>query len=122
MGLGAGRFEESIPWLEKAVLLSPKDPQFHIIVGHLALAHLGAGHFEQAAEHARESIRRRPEYFESHATLAAALGYLGRSEEALATIEPFAAAARERVERNPLFARETKDCTLDGLRKAGWEG
>jgi adenylate cyclase len=122
MGFGAGHFEDAIPWLEDAVKLSPKDPQFHIIVGQLALAHLGAGHYEQAAEHARESIRRRPKYFESVATLAAALGYLGRLDEALATIEPFASETRERIERNALFGRETKDLIFNGLSQAGWKG
>ncbi len=122
LAIAASRFEEAIPWLENAVLLSPKDPQFHIINSQLALAHLGAGHYEQAAEHARNAIRRRPEFFEAHATLASALGYLGLSEEAMATIEPFASVAREYLERNAFFGRALKDCILDGLRQAGWEG
>ena len=122
LGLGAARFEEAIPWLEDALRLSPKDPQLHIIFGQLALANLGVGNYEQAAECASESIRHRPDYFESVATLAAALGFLGRADEALATIAPFVSQARERIERNALFARETKDVVLDGLNNAGWEG
>ncbi len=122
LALGAGRFEEGIPWIEQAVQLSPKDPQLHLNIGNLALASLGAGQYEKAIKHARESLRRRPGYFEAQATLASALGYLGRPQEALVEIEMFKSVVRERVERNALFARVTKDCILDGLRKAGWEG
>ena len=122
IALGAGRFNEGIPWIEQAVQLSPKDPQLHMIIGNLALSYLGAGQYEKAVEHSREAIRHRQGYFEAHATLASALGYLGRSQEAQAEIEPFKSIAREHVERNAVFAQVTKDCVLGGLRKAGWEG
>ena len=122
LGVGAARWDEAIPWLENAVLLSPKDPQFHIIVSQLALAHLCAGNYEQAAKHAGHAIRRQPGFFEANATLASALGYLERPEEAAAALLPFASEAGERIERNAFFDREVKDRILDGLRKAGWEG
>ena len=119
LAIVAGRFEEGIPLFVQSAKLSQKDPQLHIFFGNLCLAYLGAGRYEKAIESAREAIRRRPTYFESVVTLAAAQGYLGQNEEAKTTIEPFAAEARERVERNALFGRKIKDAILDGLRKAG---
>ena len=67
-----------------------------------------------------------PGYYHMHAAKAAALGQLGRREEAqlalndlLALRPDFAAAARR--EYSKFFDAETLESALDGLRKAGLE-
>ena len=117
--LGSARYEDGIPWFERALQLNPLDPQYFLIATQLAFAHLGAGQFEKAAEYAHDAIRQRPDFLETRVVLASALGHLERAEEARTAIEGFRDVARDFVERHVLYARELKDCILDGLRKAG---
>ncbi|MCZ6885733.1 MAG: tetratricopeptide repeat protein, partial [Alphaproteobacteria bacterium] len=102
-----------------ALQLNPLDPQYYLIATQLALAHLGAGQFEKAAEYAHDAIRQQPDFLETRIALASALGHLERTEEARTAIEGLGDAAGDFVERHVLYARELKDCILDGLRKAG---
>ena len=118
----SGHFEQGLPLIEKARKLNPMDTRSHLIDTHLALAHLGLGRYERAIEHARDAIRCKPDFAEPHILLASALGYLGKSEEAIGTLEPFEESTRQYFERQPLYAQVTKDCILDGLRKAGLAG
>ncbi len=119
LALGSARYEEGIPWFERALQLNPLDPQHYLLATNLALAHLGAGQFEKAAEYAHDAIRHRPDFLETRVVLASALGHLERAEEARTAIEGFRDVAGDFVERHVVYARELKDCILDGLRKAG---
>ncbi len=119
LALGAARYEEGIPWFDRALQLNPLDPQYYLIATQLAFAHLGAGQFEKAAEYAHDAIRQQPDFLETRVVLASALGHLDRAEEARTAIEGFRDVAGDFVERHVLFARGLKDCILDGLRKAG---
>ena len=116
----AGRFDEGIPWIERALKLNPLDPQNHLFVTHLALAHLGGGDFPRAVELARDAIRRQPDFNEPHVLLAAALGHLEQVAEARDAITPFGDIAPTFVERErPYWSDATKQCVAAGLRKAG---
>ncbi len=53
----------------------------------LARAHLDANRYEEAADQARQVVRRGRVYLDEHLTLASALGHLGRSEEAKAVLD-----------------------------------
>ncbi len=55
------RYEEGIPWLERALQLNPSDPQHQIVAFHLAVAHLGAGRYDEAIRHARDAVLRQAE-------------------------------------------------------------
>jgi adenylate cyclase len=88
-------------------------------------------YFERDYERAAESLRRTLADFPTNPPalrwLAAALGQIGRTDEArIALSEALAKApdsfARYTRERPPWFAPEDYEHMLDGLRKAGWQG
>ena len=113
-----GTPEEGIPWLEKALEINPIDPRNFIMKTHLASAYLCAGDYEKSSELARDATRQRSTYIDSHVVLAAALGYLGRTDEAQQAAEAFRDKAEDFVENHPFYCRDTKDRFLGGLRKA----
>ena len=119
LSIASARYEEGIPWFERALQLNPSDPQHQVYATQLALAHLGAERFEIAEKLARDAIRRRPDFLEGVIALAASLGYLGRAEEARAAIEGHEDVAPSFIERHVVYAPELKDCLLEGLRRAG---
>lgn len=113
-----GRSEEAIPWIEKALDINPLDPRNYVVKTHLAVANICAGNYQAAAELARDSTRQRPDYIDSHVTLAAALGYLDRADEARQAIGEFRDKAGDYAENHPIWCQDTKERFLDGLRKA----
>jgi adenylate cyclase len=113
--------EEGIRWLEKALEISPLDPRNFILKTHLAVANICAANYERAAEQARDAIRQRDDYLESHAALASALGYLGRAADADKALGEFRDQVGEYVKSNLMWNQTTKESVLNGLRKAGWE-
>ncbi len=113
-----GRWKEGIPWLEKALEINPLDPRNHINKTHLAAANMCSGNYERALELARDATRQRADYIDSHVTLAATLGYLGKVDEAREVIGEFRDKAKDFVEGHPLYGEETKDCFREGLQKA----
>ena len=96
-------------------------------LNNLARAHYWAGEYEAAASVAQQARRETPNFASSHVTLMAALGQLGRAEEARAVMT----AALERFGDNIRFFMsppsnifcqrrlEDTEHLLDGLRKAG---
>ena len=119
LSTASARYEEGITWCERALKLSPSDPQHHMFTIQLTLACLGAGRYEEAVRLARDAIRRQSSALDAMVALAAALGYLGHAEEARAVIEGHEDAAPSFIERHVLYAPELKNCLLEGLRKAG---
>jgi len=117
----AGRAAEGIPWIEKALDINPLDPRNYVVQTHLAAAKLCVGDHEAAVALTRASMRQRPDYLDSRVILAAALGHLGRSNEAREAIGEFSDRARDYVESHfhPLWHQNVKDHYLTGLRKAG---
>ena len=73
---------DGIPFIEKGLELSPKDPRSHFFMTRLADAHLQCRQYEQAIEWAQRAIARRPDYPDARLVLAASLGLLGREFEA----------------------------------------
>jgi TolB-like protein len=120
-----GRFAEAIPYFEKAINLSPYDPQRWAFFSYRALAHLLAGEFEQALEWAQKATRVPNCHYWPFAHRVAALGHLQRESElpgAIADLlerkpEFSCAYARERLFylKDPLHLERY----LEGLRKAG---
>ena len=118
LALSDTQYEAGIPWIEKAVTINPLDPINHLYLSQLALAHLCAKKYEYAVKVAEEALRRKHGFIESHVALAAALGYLGRSDEAKNALGTFQDIAAEFVEEHLVFADEVKKKVLVGLRKA----
>ncbi len=120
-----GRFAEAIPYFEKAINLSPYDPQRWAFYSYRALAHLLAGEFDHALEWAQRATRVPNCHYWPFAHRVAALGHLQREGElpgALADLRQrkpnFSCAfVRERLFyiKNP----EHLERYLEGLRKAG---
>ena len=57
----AGRPDEAVGMIEKAIRLSPNDPSMHLLLHNLGMAHFVAGSHEEAAECARRAIGVRSE-------------------------------------------------------------
>jgi TolB-like protein len=121
----SGRPEEAVAQFDRAIRLSPYDPRLSSFHEMRAWALIVLGRYEEAAESARISVRRPNADLWAHSTLCAALGHLGRLDEA-------AAARGKLLERKPDislgFVRRSVyynkvpahlEVYLDGLRKAG---
>ena len=80
----AGDVERAIEWAERGLRLSPLDPWSFVACHGMFLGHFQAGRFEQATNAARKSVQHNAGFSISHMFLAAALGKLGRIDEAKA--------------------------------------
>jgi TolB-like protein len=120
-----GHFEEAFPYFQKAVDLSPHDPQRWAFYAYRALAHLFACQFDLALDWARQSTRVPSCHYWPFSHRVCALGHLQRRDEMDAAVE-------ELLERRPGFTcdlarqrlfyiknRSHLDIYLQGLRKAG---
>lgn len=120
-----GRFAEAIPYFEKAIHLSPYDPQRWAFYSYGALAHVLAGEFEQALEWTQKATRVPNCHYWPFAHSVAALGHLQWQSELPRTL---AELRQRRPEFSCTFARERLfyirdpqhlERYLEGLRKAG---
>ena len=83
--------------------------------------------YAAAVEAARRAIRSFPDYSAPYRWLAAALGQLGRSEDAKEALERAIAVTPASFDmvvrrRSPWMRPEDHAHLLEGLRKAGWQG
>jgi len=123
--LRLGRQEEALAPLEASIRLDPFGPLVMIPRDHVVAALYQLRRYEAAVDAARQLIRIRPDHPPSYRWLAAALGQLGRVEEAKAELERAIAigpASFDMYVRNraPFWTAETYAHMLDGLGKAGW--
>src|SRR5205085_9715086 len=119
-----GRPQEGLEAIRTSLRLDPRGSYLAHKLTHIANALYLSRAYADAAEAASAAIRAFPDFPMPYRWLAAALGQLGRSDEArtvLATVTPGALEtyARNRV---PWHRPEDHAHMLDGLRKAGWEG
>jgi Tfp pilus assembly protein PilF len=119
LSTASARYEEGIPWFERALQLNPSDPLHQLFASQLALAHLGAGRYDEAIRYAHDAIRRQSDFLDGMVALAASLGYQGRAEEARAAIEGREQDVASFIERHAVYAPKLKECLLEGLRRAG---
>jgi TolB-like protein/DNA-binding winged helix-turn-helix (wHTH) protein/Tfp pilus assembly protein PilF len=121
----SGRLEDSLGALEEALRLSPNDPWRPSFYQYGSMAHLLLGHFETAVEWARNAISLPNCQYWAYAHLAAALGRLGRLDEASAAL---AELLQEKPEFSCSYAREhlfyiesdeQVEEYIDALRHAG---
>ncbi len=120
----AGRMEEAIFHIDQALRLSPHDPSLWTFITGRAIALLLLHRYAEAADDARHALRQPSANFLTPATLASALGHLGKIDDARVALEQvyrlrpdFSGPLVTRLFR---FRQETgRACFLDGLRKAG---
>jgi DNA-binding winged helix-turn-helix (wHTH) protein/TolB-like protein len=77
---------EAVRHAERAIRLSPEDPLLFRYQHFLSIAHYTAGNWEEAAHWGLRAMRSNENYTSNLVTTAAALGALGRTEEARGTL------------------------------------
>lgn len=120
----SGYPKRGIAALERNIRLDPRDPQLAIRLNQIALAHYFSREYENVVELAKRTTRSYPEYPHIYRWLAAALGQLGRTDEAKEALDEAISTApgafdmfvRHRV---PWIRPEDYAHMLEGLRKAG---
>jgi adenylate cyclase len=120
--ISAGRSKEGVAALERSIRLDPR--QSAIRFNQIALALYLTGEYNAAVDAANRAIRSSPNYPNPYRWLAAALGQLGRIEEAKQALEKAIAIAPASFsmyvrERAPWRRPEDHAHMLEGLRKAG---
>ena len=104
--------ERAIAHFERAMRLSPRDPEMASMLTGISFAHLISGHYEKALSFAQQSIDEGPQFTSGHRAKITALIFLNREQEAraatemLLTIDPqFSISSRLPPYRDPDFQR-----------------
>jgi adenylate cyclase len=119
-----GEPDAALAALEEAIRLSPRD--YLSVIWHTASAwaYLSAERYTESMDSARKAIDVNPNFPDSHGTLTAAAGQLGRMAEARAGLAGFADLLPGLTLGDPRLIRPFRRPAdnarfLDGLRKAG---
>lgn len=125
LGLGfenAGRYDKGLALVNRALAIDPNPPGWYYFGSYWD--HYRKGEYEAALTYAQKMNM--PNYVWALAARVAALGQLGRTEEARADIKHileldanFEATAREQRWKWLRFQEPLLDQFMDGLRKAG---
>jgi adenylate cyclase len=117
--------DQAIEHFERAIRLSPRDPEMAQMLSGIALAHLIAGHDEIALTFAQRSIDEMPRFTSGQRTKIVALGSLGRWDDARAAAamllvhDPtFTTSSRKVIFRDADFERKY----YGGMEAAGLPG
>jgi tetratricopeptide (TPR) repeat protein len=119
-----GQPDTALRHLERYKSLTPSNPNTHVWDNVFTTAYLIARDYEQAHRHGRRFVRENPDFCNGYKPLIAALGHLGRREEAapylqkLLQLEPtFTIAQFTRT--YPLARQEDRENYARGLELAG---
>lgn len=118
----AGRYEESIEWLKRALRLDPKGPAFYFLF--LGNNYRCLERYEEAIAYMNKAIDRQPDYFIPHLQLAAIYALTGRKEESqteaavvLNLLPDF--SVEKSLKSLPYKDQVCKERLIEGARKAG---
>jgi adenylate cyclase len=125
--LYSGSPREGINAIREALRRDPYDPLRFIRLNQIAMAHYYLREYEVVVGVAKEVIRSHPDHPLVYRWLAAALGQLGRGEEAREALQKAVTIAPKSFDmyvrhRHRRYRPEDYEHMLEGLRKAGWEG
>jgi adenylate cyclase len=125
--LFSARPQEALEAIRKAIRLDPYDPLQPLRSLSIAIAHYLLREYEAAVDAAKQVLRSYPDHPLAYRWLAAALGQVGRLDEAKEALEKAIAIAPKSFDiyvrqRVPWHRIEDREHMLEGLRKAGWEG
>jgi adenylate cyclase len=114
-----GRFEQAKTDAERAMRLSPRDPNLGIFLNDAAHADLNLGHFDAAIDEDRKALVSGFPWHFAYEGLAAACALAGRMDEAKAALAEARRLAPKLTIKwlNALYP--LTPAVLDGLRKAG---
>jgi TolB-like protein/class 3 adenylate cyclase/tetratricopeptide (TPR) repeat protein len=120
-----GRPDEALELVTRALRLSPNDPRLFLWIPPLAGAHYLAGRYEQAIEAGRYGLAIKPDYLHCLRYVVAALGQLGRQDEAAGAIAQLRTLDGKLANTASFLAayyidHKSLEHILEGLRKAGF--
>jgi adenylate cyclase len=123
----SGRPREGLAAVAMFIRLDPRDPGLPARLNQMAVAHYFLRDYEAVVEATEQAIRSYPDFPPLYRWLAAALGQLGRTEEAQQALDKHISLAPASLDlyirkRVPWMRPEDHTHMLEGLRKAGWEG
>lgn len=124
VALCADQPDDAVRIMEQAIRLSPRDPQMHLFLHQLAVAHLIAGRYADALQREQEALRLRADQPHVYRIIAAAYGHLDRRVEAREALDTMRRLAPEfsiehfRRSNSPILVERC----LAGWRRAGWNG
>jgi TolB-like protein len=119
-----GEPDAALERIQRAMRLSPQDPQFFNMRTATAWAHLLAGRYEEARSWAQSALREQPDYINALYVLAAANASSGRADEArdtaaqLLRFDPDPHVAHL-LRRYPFHRAQDLERVAEGLRRAG---
>ena len=109
---------------ERALRLSPLDPNAYRTYAGLAFCYLFLGQFEEAVSWARKAIHQNPKFISTHRVLAVSLAHAGRLDEAHEVVAQLQALVPGLTVTR--YGKETRfrypeyfELLMDGIRKAG---
>ena len=115
----AGDLDTALTCHERAHRLDPSDPS---LTG-IGMVHLLEGRYDEAVACANKAIGVSGDWDTTYWVLAPALAYLGRADEATASIAKLTALSPQTAsglrETLPFRDKERLDIVIEGLRKAG---
>jgi len=119
-----GNHDHALSLIRKACTLSPRDPHFFFFEHALMTAHFLKGELDEAEHMAALSLRRNPYHGSTQRVWLAALGHLGRYQEARDFLVRLQSAGRppsvsSALKRAPLQRHEDRLFYARGLRLAG---
>jgi adenylate cyclase len=122
----SGRPKDGLAAIERSIRLDPRAQQSAGRMSQVAMGSYLCRDYEAAIAAAKRAIREHPEFPNTYRWLAAALGQVGRIEEAEQALEKAIAVAPAGFEmyvrqRVPWHRPEDYAHMLEGLRKAGWQ-
>jgi adenylate cyclase len=125
--VSSGRPSDARDAVLATLRLSPRDPRDAHLRMHIAMSYYFEHDYARSAEAARHAIARHPEHSGAYRWLAAALGQLGRVDEASVALRKVIEVSSRSLDvhlrsRPAWFRLEDHEHLLDGLRKAGWHG
>jgi len=123
----SGRPKDGVAALQQYLRLDPRDPFVGTYLLQVSIGHYFSGDYETAVEVVKQVIRSYPGNPLSYRWLPAALGQLGRIDEAKEALQEALTVAPGIFDlyvsrRAPWFRQEDHAHMVEGLRKAGWRG
>ena len=119
-----GQPDMALKHLERYQNLAPSNPNTHVWDGVFTTAHVIARDYDQAYRHGRRFVRENPDFSNGYKPLLAALGHLGRRDEAAPYVQKLLAlephfTIEHFIRTYPLARQEDRENYARGLELAG---